>query len=65
MSEVIYPPCKKCGASHKMGVINVLTDEITPIDVCSKCIVYGTVTPILEQVYFENNEEGLESKSTP
>lgn len=38
MSEVIYPPCKKCGASHQMGVEEMATGKITPMDICHDCL---------------------------
>lgn len=36
--NIIYPPCRICGASHKMGVENTTTGEITPIDICYECL---------------------------
>ncbi len=36
-----YPPCKKCGKSHGMGVEEMATGIITPMDVCSNCL-YGS-----------------------
>lgn len=36
--KVIYPPCKKCGASHGMGMKDTLTGEIEPIDICKDCL---------------------------
>jgi len=38
MSEVIYPPCRKCGASHGMGIENMETGIIEPIDLCRDCL---------------------------
>lgn len=32
-----YPPCKKCGASHGMGVKNMRTGKIDPLDKCYDC----------------------------
>lgn len=37
-SKNVYPPCKYCGANHGMGVENTKTGEITPIDICKKCL---------------------------
>ena len=37
-TELIYPPCKKCGNSHGMGIENMETGEIEPIDICKKCL---------------------------
>lgn len=34
----IYPPCKYCGASHGMGVEEMATGKITPMDICYKCL---------------------------
>lgn len=33
-----YPPCKKCGKSHGMGIEDTRTGEITPIDLCYDCL---------------------------
>lgn len=33
-----YPPCKTCGTKHGMGMENMQTGEITPIDVCKTCL---------------------------
>lgn len=32
-----YPLCKKCGASHKMGIED-REGNITPMDICYKCL---------------------------
>lgn len=45
-----YPPCRKCGATHKMGIKNMETGEIQPIDLCRDCIFYGTCIPITKQI---------------
>lgn len=45
-----YPPCKKCGAIHEMGIEDMERGIITPIDVCSKCLFQSpnyTKTPIV------------------
>lgn len=36
--DVVYPPCKKCGASHGMGIEDMQTGVITPIDICRECL---------------------------
>lgn len=36
-----YPPCKKCGASHGMGIEETATGNITPIDLCYDCLWEG------------------------
>jgi hypothetical protein len=47
-----YPPCKKCGKSHGMGIENMETGEITPIDLCNKCLWSGySVKSIKEQIH--------------
>lgn len=33
-----YPPCKYCGASHGMGIEEMETGNITPIDICYDCL---------------------------
>lgn len=41
MTDLIYPPCRKCGASHGMGLENMETGEIKPIDLCENCLFEG------------------------
>lgn len=36
--NAIYPPCKKCGKYHGMGVKNSQTGHIEPIDLCKECL---------------------------
>lgn len=48
--EVEYPPCRKCGAAHKMGVKERATGKIDPLDLCYDCFFIGVWTPITEQV---------------
>jgi hypothetical protein len=38
---VIYPPCKKCGASHGMGIEDMATGKIESIDLCYRCLWEG------------------------
>lgn len=38
MNEIIYPPCKHCGCSHKMGIEEIETGKIDPIDICHDCL---------------------------
>ncbi len=37
-NNVEYPPCRKCGASHGMGIEEMSTGKIEPIDLCSPCL---------------------------
>ncbi len=39
--KVEYPPCKECGKSHGMGIENMETGEIKPIDLCHDCLWSG------------------------
>ena len=39
--QVIYPPCKKCGKSHGMGIEDMTTGKIEPIDLCYDCLWEG------------------------
>ncbi len=57
MSEVIYPPCKKCGASHHMGVENMETGHIEPMDICKECLWFGTYVPINCQITIDDMEK--------
>lgn len=50
---VKYPPCKKCGASHKMVVKNSKTGSIAPMDVCYNCLCIGTHHPIQEEIHLD------------
>lgn len=36
--ETVYPPCKKCGASHGMGIENMETGHIEPLDIWYDCL---------------------------
>lgn len=36
--QLFYPPCKKCGCAHGMGIEDMETGVITPIDICRKCL---------------------------
>ncbi len=49
-----YPPCKKCGASHGMGIENMETGEIEPIDLCRNCLFFGTVNAPVKQIDFDD-----------
>lgn len=33
-----YPPCKICGVSHEMGMEDITTGEISPLDICRDCL---------------------------
>ena len=37
--ETPYPPCKYCGDSHGMGIKEMSTGKITPLDMCDKCFL--------------------------
>jgi hypothetical protein len=41
MKAIYYPPCRKCGATHGMGIENMETGEIEPIDLCKDCLFYS------------------------
>lgn len=38
---LVYPPCKKCGKSHGMGIEEMATGKIDPIDLCYDCLWEG------------------------
>jgi hypothetical protein len=38
MNKIIYPPCKKCNKSHGMGIEEMSTGKITPLDICYDCL---------------------------
>lgn len=37
-NQPVYPPCKECGASHGMGIENMESGVIEPIDICYDCL---------------------------
>ncbi len=55
--KIIYPPCKQCGKSHGMGVEDMQSGEITPIDLCYDCLWSGLEFKSLqEQVKLSDSE---------
>lgn len=36
--NVFYPPCKYCGHEHGMGIEDMSTGIIKPIDICYPCL---------------------------
>ncbi len=62
--EIIYPPCKKCGDSHGMGIEEMSTGKIEPMDICYNCLWNPLeFKPINEQVKLdvENMKENLKN----
>ena len=51
-----YLPCKKCGESHGIGIENMVTGEIDPIDYCLECLFQPYATKIIP-----NDVEDLET----
>lgn len=39
--DIIYPLCRKCGASHGIGIEEMATGKIDPIDLCYDCLWEG------------------------
>ena len=33
-----YPPCRCCGKNHGMGLEDMETGEIKPLDICRDCL---------------------------
>jgi hypothetical protein len=62
MKEVIYPPCKRCGESHGMGIETMETGEVEPINLCKNCSFYGKVITLTEPVIFIGNNENEEEE---
>ena len=50
--QVEYPPCRKCGAAHGMGLKDRRTGKIEPLDKCYNCFWKDAFIykPITEQV---------------
>lgn len=52
-----YPNCKYCGAYHGMGIEEMSTGKITPLDICKECLwkpYHDSYKPIENQVVLEN-----------
>jgi len=45
--------CKKCQKNHGMVVWNRITGEETPTDICTDCMVFGTCSPLHNQVVLQ------------
>jgi hypothetical protein len=60
MTEIIYPPCKYCGKSHGMGIEDMATGKIEPIDICKDCL-FGdwTKSRHLDELTRQSEEKGL------
>lgn len=48
--------CKKCGAKHGMGIEDMATGTIEPIDLCGNCLMIGTCKPITHQVHLNADD---------
>jgi hypothetical protein len=47
-----YPLCRKCGKSLGMGIENMKTGVIEPIDLCYECLWAGTTfNQMNDQIY--------------
>lgn len=49
--------CRKCGADHGMGVVDIVTKIHTPIDLCLDCLWKDGYThqPLIEQLVIDEN----------
>jgi hypothetical protein len=45
-------PCKKCGKSHGMGILDTQTGIHTPIDICKDCMIIGTYIALKQPIDF-------------
>ena len=53
--DIVYPPCKKCGKSHGIGIKDMSTGHIQPLDLCYDCLWSGLIyNPINEQITLKN-----------
>jgi hypothetical protein len=58
MKMIEYPPCKYCGASHGMGIENMKTGEIKPLDICKECLWKDShINPVTDQIIIQTEEE--------
>ena len=58
MKMIEYPPCKYCGARHGMGIENIETGEIEPLDICKECLWKDShINPVTEQIILKSEEE--------
>lgn len=61
MTELVYPPCKYCGASHGMGVEEMATGKIEPMDICYTCLWKPLkINRQVSQVELQNHVNGIE-----
>lgn len=59
MTEVIYPPCKYCGAAHGMGVKEMSTGKIEPMNICYKCLWKPLlVNPVIDPIALKDHING-------
>lgn len=62
MKEVVYPPCRKCGKSHGMGIETMATGEIEPIDLCRDCLFPPCLFDMnIDPIKLKNWEELIEN----
>ncbi len=52
---VYYHPCRKCGAIHGMGIEDMATGKIEPIDLCKNCLFENSLPkPLTDPNFLEN-----------
>lgn len=55
----VYPPCRKCGAAHGMGIENMETGHIEPMDICYDCLWMGQYKLLATQITLDNLPDNL------
>lgn len=52
-ANLVYPSCKECGKEHGLGIINMKTGRIEPLDICNECLWKNkipTFSPSFEEI---------------
>jgi hypothetical protein len=44
--NIVFPPCKHCGASHKLFLEDRIAGTMEPLDICMDCLMIGTCIPL-------------------
>lgn len=55
-----YAPCKHCGNAHRMGIENMETGEIEPIDICHTCLYGSYIIPSSDIILDDFPDDALD-----
>jgi hypothetical protein len=66
LTELIYPPCRKCGAIHGIGIETMATGEIEPLDICRDCLFPPIIFDMnIDPIKLKEWEEALKDEKRP